>query len=323
MNGAIASLWRWWRREMLALVPERWRSRREDCLALWRPGEVALWRRAGGFATPAEEPVADRLVVRLAEQKIWRRQFTLPKSARPFLRQILHNEMDRRTPWRADQVFYDVSAVAHGTALAVTLSLVPKKAVEPAVAELKARGLAADRIELCEGADPAATGAVLALADGAPVIAAGGLWPQRALAALLAAAILSLLGQAAWLTYAEARLAAARQEAAATKRLAAEVALLSRHQHFPTLRRRETPTSLAALDRLARALPDDSWAEEVQFDGGGISVAGVSADPARLLALLQAQGFQSAEFRAPVTRAEGGGQRFQIKARLAEIPHAP
>jgi Tfp pilus assembly protein PilN len=84
------------------------------------------------------------------------------------------------------------------------------------------------------------------------------------------------------------------------------------------LRREESQTAIAILDRLARALPDDAWAEQIELAPDGITVGGVAGEPARLLASLQAQGFTDAQFRAPITPAEKGGQKFLLHAHLPE-----
>ena len=313
----LAGLWNWWWREISAMLPERLRPRQEEQLALWRPGQVALWRRGPDGALPVKQP-SQPLVLRLPGHKIWRRHFTLPRKAQPFLRQIFDNEMERRTPWRAEQIYYDLAAERHPedrASLDVTLTVLPRKSVEPALAAMSAQGLPVDRVELSEDDDPALPGPVVAVADGKPVASAGGggRRPALILGSLAGLALVSLVVQGIWQAAIEAELRGLRQQSADIRSLAADVAKLQRRQHFPSLRQREAGSVLAVLNGLARALPDDSWAEEVDIADGQVSVTGNSADSSRLLALLQTQGFAAAEFRGAQD-----GKKFLIHAR---VPH--
>jgi general secretion pathway protein L len=204
--------------------------------------------------------------------------------------------------------------------LTVTLTLLPKTAVKPALQQLAGVGLFADRLELSEKPDPSRAGPVVALDDGRPVSGGGAfpLWPAYGLAGLALLALLSLAGLALWQGALEAQLRSARQQAHVTRALAADIAAIRRRQHFPLLKRQDVMPAIAALDALSHALPDDSWAEEVDMAGGRIEVIGVSADAARLLSLLDQGGFTAAEFRAPVTPAEGGGQKYHLAALIAD-----
>jgi general secretion pathway protein L len=290
MIERLLGFWRWWWNQ---ITPKK------QAVAVWQGGRLS---RSGDGA----------LLLRLPEQKIWRRQFDMPRSAKPFLRQIFQNEMDRRTPWRADQVYYHLAAERSGEALSVTLSLLPKQAAEPALVELARQNLVADRLEL--GTD----GPIVALSDGQPVnLGDVQRWPRMALAAALSLAVLSLIGQSLGQLVLEMRLDAVRSQAAATRALAAENVKTLRRLHFPTLRRQEVAPQLALLNGLSQALPDDSWAEEVDVQNGQVDLIGISADPAKLIGLLQNGGFAGAEFKGPTTRAETGGQRFHVSTHAA------
>jgi hypothetical protein len=143
---------------------------------------------------------------------------------------------------------------------------------------------------------------------------------------VLLVTLLLLAGQGVCQAILQQRLAAARQEAKATLALAGAFGRQQRQQDFPAFRQRERGTAIDALNRLSKALPDDSWTDSVDIASAGtglaIDVQGHAADAARLLALLEAQGFSGAEFRAPITRDEGGAQRFHLAARVPGAAHA-
>jgi general secretion pathway protein L len=321
MIAKIDLVWRWWCAEMLLLLPLAWRQWGDQWVALWRPDGTMFFRRRGSQAEVATPPPGAALILRLPDQRIWRRQIVLPRNAARFLHQILHNEMERRTPWRADQVYFDAAVPPEQNLpdqMAVTLSLLPRERVAAALADLSSQGWTVDRIELLDGADAALSGPQVAIEDGRRIGAQGPVWPGRLVAALLCAALLSIAGQLVLQAVTAEQLASVREQSASIRHLASDIAAMKRRQHYPALRREESQTAIAILDRLARALPDDAWAEQIELAPDGITVGGVAGEPARLLASLQAQGFTDAQFRAPITPAEKGGQKFLLHAHLPE-----
>lgn len=298
----MIALWRWWHGQMAQLWP-----RKRDRIG--RP--QAVWRQDKLIVDEIASPAGTALTLRLADRQPWRRHLTLPRAAAPFLRQILRNEMDRRTPWTADQVYFTAAAVksAEPGQLAVTLTVLPRRWADPAFDALLAGSLSVDCIQLEED------GAFLSIADGEPVADAGtGRRPTFILATVLAAALLSLVGQAVASGFVDLQLSQARQDAAAARALSAEADSLRRRQHFPSVQREELPSSIALLNRVSRALPDGSWLDELELKDRKLVLGGISPEPAKLPALLQGAGLAGVEFAAPVVPAEGGGQRFQIRA---------
>jgi general secretion pathway protein L len=296
----MIALWRWWYGQMAALLPGK-REEAGRSLAVWRGDRLIL------------DESGEPFTLRLAERQPWRRHFTLPHAARPFLRQILRNEMDRRTPWPADQVYFTAQPgkSAEAGQMAVTLTVLPRRWADPALDAMMVKGLRVERIQLEEN------GPALSIADGEPVADSGSARrPALILAGVMALALLSLLGQAGTALFLDARLAQARHEAAAARSLAGEIDALRRRQHFPSVRRDELPSAIAVLNRVARTLPDGSWLDELDLKERKLVLGGVSAEPAKLLPLLQGAGFGAVQFAAPVVPAEGGGQHFQIRADL-------
>jgi len=301
MTAKLTALLAWWLGELATFLP--WLRPGEPAVALWRDGRIV-----DAAALPKGRPVT----LRLADAKSWHRTLDLPKSARRYLRQIMLAEMDRRTPWRADQVYFHVApdpAPAEPGRMTVALTLLPRSIAAPALAALADLGIAAHSISLGDGAE-------VPLAGASRPFALGGRAAQL-LAALLGVAGVSVAVQSVWLGIAEARLATARQDAKAVHSLVAEVEHLRRQRDLPHLKRQEAPGALGTLDTLARAVPNDSWANSVTLRNGRLVMTGQSADAARLLPLVGA-GFPDAKFDAPVTFAKDG-QVFALSARLSPM----
>lgn len=300
MKARVCAFLTWWLGELALFLP--WLKRTEPAVALWQEGRIV-----NAELLPKSGPVT----LRLAEAKPWRRTFDLPKGARRYLRQIVTAEMDRRTPWRADQVYFHVvpdPAPAEPDRMKVALTLLPRPIAAPALEALARMGLAAQAISLGDGAE-------VPLGDGAGRPFALGGRAAPILAAVLAVAALSVAVQSVWLGIAEAQLAQAREDVKAVRRVAAEVEHLRRQHDMPHQKRQETPSALGTLDALARAVPDDSWAESVAIRNGRLIMTGQSADAARLLPLVGAT-FPEAKFDAPVTAGKEG-QTFALSARSA------
>ena len=153
----IGEFFSWWRAELAGMMPDAWRRRfegRHDTLLLSQMGdEVRISRRANGrleelgrisTALPnAAERIAailgglkaesTRVEVAVPPGKLLVKQIQLPLAAEENLRQVLGFEMQRQTPFRAEQVFFNYRVVARrpqSQQLAVELSVVPRTVVE-------------------------------------------------------------------------------------------------------------------------------------------------------------------------------------------------
>jgi len=299
MTARLDAFLTWWIGELAPLLP--WLATGEPAIALWRNDRIA---------NLAELPKGRPVTLRLDEAAPWRRTLDLPKGARRYLRQIVTAEMDRHTPWRADQVYFHVAhdpSPAEPGRMRAILTLLPRAAAAPALEALAGHGLAARSISLGDGAD-----VPLAGTSGNTFPIGGRMVPP--ILALLAVATLSVAAQSIWLAAVEAHLVQARQDVKAVRRLAAEIDHLRRERDLPHLKRQETASALTILDALARAVPDDSWAETAALRNDRLIMTGQSADAAKLLPLIGA-GFPDAKFDAPVTSVQGG-QAFALSARL-------
>jgi general secretion pathway protein L len=145
----------WWGRELVALLPERWRAmlaERADALLLESQGsDLIIWRQSGertrelsriSLAEPIDVQKASLARLRnqlddpdlrrfycIAAERTLRRNINLPAAAENNLRQVLAFEMDRQTPFKADQVYFDYRVAARSSSdknLAIELTVVPR-----------------------------------------------------------------------------------------------------------------------------------------------------------------------------------------------------
>lgn len=303
-------------------------------LALSNGATMAL-RLDGPDGPDVPQAIAARLKdqpveLRLDGRRLLARPLELPKGAEPYLPGIVRAQIDRLTPWTAEEALYGWTAPqeAPGERIRLTVAATPRGAIAPLLSRL--RGLAVGPISIVASLEEA-TGPtpvrLLEQHDGAPFEAGRirkVLMGLLAGTALLAAATLVISDFVVRSLNEE--LAGIEQSTAATRRLlvAARDGLGADGPALRALerRKREAPITTLTLEDLSRVLPDDTYVTDLQISEDRARIAGVSAAPAGLVRLLEQSGhFTGATFVAPTTPVpHGHGERFDIEARI--VPHS-
>ncbi len=329
MFGDIFS---WWLRQMRSLTLG-WRSRRAPLpdariIALQHFGVEPLVltgdlliRRGGqeskiavldlGRKSPAT-PAAPSLGLRLPTGMVLHREVVLPLAAERDVHTALGYEMDRLTPFDADEVFWGISGLRRDPprGLRLTLIVAPRKPVEMLLEALCRVDLRPTFLE-CEA------GCVEMFAP-AQVSGAG----KAALYALCAGLALACLAipvirqqwELADTTRQIAALEPAQQEVVRLRGMltagaSGEAAITAARRSGDALR------NLAAV---TSALPDGTWLSDLTLRSGNLSIDGQSGDAAKLISALAASGLNDPTFVAPVTRAiNGAADLFSIQAKVA------
>ncbi len=291
----------------------------------------------------AGDALSPLLQRRLAETPRWlllparvglRRTLTLPEAAGERLQDILRFEIDRQTPFAADDVRYGHRVLGRrgDGSLDVELVVVPRDAIDAAMAALGPLGGTLAGIDLAvDHADGSRTPLGVNLIDAAGRQRRGD--PQRRYQWLLAAVALLFVALALWQIRsnradaaaafdAEVATEAARARGASQQRQ--QLADLAEGMRFLDQQRAARPTMVAVLDELSRRLPDTTYLEKVAIEGDRILLIGLSTEASALVgylegsALWQAPALAGALQNDPRTRAD----RFTLTARLAAAPGA-
>lgn len=304
----------WWRQALATWVPARWRvllgltgdrlffqHQGDELDMTWREGtQRHALARLPATVTPDE--LHALLGSRLADLPRWwlvpagmvlRRRVLLPAAATDRLRDVLRFELDRQTPFAADDACFDarVVAVREDGQLDVELVAAPKSAFADGLARLGA--LAGDMAGAdVEDADGAPLGVNL-LPEASRVARQA---PHRGLHRTLAAVALVAVVFAAWVVLDNRRVAAdafaeqvdsradeARRVAAQRQQLVDLVAgTVTLNQ---TSARR--PTALEVMDDVTRRLPDNTYLEKLAIEGDRLTLIGFSPEASGLVARLQ------------------------------------
>jgi general secretion pathway protein L len=262
-------------------------------------------------------------VLRLGEADVLGKTLTLPLAAERELDQVLTFEMDRETPFSAEEVYWNHRTIAtdrQNGRLSVRLAVVPKTKLDPLLAALARLGVQPTRIEIGDGLDQ---GFYLPLqnGDGHTYRAYGRLlWPMAALCAvlMLAAIVTPFARQELTLADLERKVAAGRAAAAEADSLRQEIGRLSGTAGFIDNERDKAGRPLVVLAAATRALPDDTYLTEMELRQRKVTLSGRSAAASRLIGALAGDGeFKNPVFTAPVTRLEAlRAELFTINAEV-------
>lgn len=345
MPGFLA----WWGGELRNLLPVRWqaffRSGNVWCLlrhdnGQWhirrsgQPQTTAPWSDA--LDAPEQQALLNaavagverqdlRLALCLPQDAVLRRRLVLPEAARDNLRQIGAFEMDRQTPFRPDQVYYDLRELpgpAPAGRIAAELVVVRRTAVDAKLDHLRNAGIAIDAVDLCEGDKRLGVNLL------PPEMARVHRDPRRRLNLSLtaAAALLLLLCLGQWLHNREDALAAMQSQVDDMRADAQKIAALRKQLEdsagasgFLARRKTDSIAVVDVLQDLTARIPDDTWLERFTVDSGGrVGIQGQSAKAAPLIDALQGSklltdaNFQGVIQRDPATNKE----RFYMDAQL-------
>ncbi|MDX1557228.1 MAG: hypothetical protein R3212_14460, partial [Xanthomonadales bacterium] len=173
----VNAYWRWWLGELKDLLPDTWRERLQHAM---RRVTLEVGSESVEFGVEenrsiehlqslslSQDPDLQKQQVRdlLAEHEllevpralmlqsegVLRKEVRLPLAAESNLRQVLHFEMDRQTPFRAEDVYFDWTVIGHDREngqVRVDLAVVPRAGIDATCQLLAARGLGVSCVDV-------------------------------------------------------------------------------------------------------------------------------------------------------------------------------
>lgn len=290
------------------------------------PGDVQ--RATLAEACAGIDPDDRRLLLIVPHAQVLVRRLVMPAAAAADPRRVAGYEIDRQTPFKADQVEYDVrespGAAPHGQ-VALDLVAVPKATLEPMLARCASLGVRPDAVAVATG-DGVLAGIDLLPRDRRPRRAdrrGRANWLLGAACVLLAVVVLLLWldNRRAALVRMQAEVDAMRAQASQSEQLRGQLTGAIAASKFLVKRKADHPTALAVLDDLTRRLPDSAWLFALTMDdSGGLDIRGEAAKAAALVdtlgisRVLQEPKLQGVIQPDPAT----GKERFEMVARVRQ-----
>lgn len=364
---------RWWARELASMMPSPLRSalahrRARPVLAfdgaqatLWRPvkaagsvrmvesariplvGEAQAVAAGGRTAIAplgrAANGMALEIVVALSSRASLRKRLTLPAAIEPNLRQALAYDLDRHTPFKSDELYFDAVVVDRDTArntLEVDLAAARRAVVDPLLRQAESFGARVVGVTV-DAPAMAGLSAFDLLRTERPGDASSSRWRVAIPLLLLVAGVLVALALPLWQKRVEAislneQADAARQRAGTSDALRTELERRIGDYNFALERKYAFPSAVQVLDDITHLLPDDTWLTQLELrsvrgkDGQReLALRGESANAGRLVTLLEdSQFYRQAAPRSPTTKIQPGpGEIFDVGAQLTPLPPRP
>ncbi len=257
----------------------------------------------------------------LPRDAVLTRSVSFPAQVRANLPQVIRYELDRLTPFQAEDVFFDYAPQAGPkNASRVNLDLVVcrRDLIDGWIKQMSALGSPLDRVTW-EGAWPGANllppeqrprsrrvrlgvGALLLLVAallGVAVLLTP-LWQKQQLAAML-----------------DTELGEVRAQAVAVDDLRQELESARQGSTVVLRQKLERASTLDLLRDLTDRLPEDTWIQNLEISDGQVDLRGESGQATALIALLeQAPNIEGVSFKSPVTQvARTGKERFYLSLR--------
>ncbi len=250
----------------------------------------------------------------------------LPLAALENLREVVGFEMDRHTPFKAEEVYYDFRVVAvdrNLMQLDVEVLLAPRPVVDPLLERLAGWGLR-----------PSFIGTEAPGAGGGPELnilpeeRRGGrgprlVWPTAILAllALVLAAgalYLPLKAQEIERQGLDRRLALVRAQATGATKLRARLTQAIAAERFLIDKKTLAPSVTALMSEITRLLPDNTRLTRATLKREKLTLSGYSESASALIALMERSNeLTGVRFSSPVTNDPRLGlERFNISAKV-------
>jgi general secretion pathway protein L len=355
----VSAFWRWWTGELAQLVPARFSAIAGGGIPLvaFDNGDLVLLDTRGGGALPVRiaidqlDPAGQRTAlremlqaagenrgrvrVRLARDDVLVRRVWLPAATEENLTQVIGFEMDRLTPFRAEDVYFDHRIVGRDPAsgqVQVELAVARRESVDARVERLRSLGASVQGVLVPQ--DASAKPLDLLPHEQRGQRDAG---RERWLVPSLGALVLALLAIALLLPVYKKRDAVvallpqvgqAKQEAEATDAVRAALEKQVADYNFVMTRKQGTWPALAFVEEISRLLPDNTWVQQLDLKTGKsreLTITGETVSSSKLIEILeQSTLLQNAAPRGAVTRGSTAGmERFMISAEAKPRPLPP
>lgn len=341
----------WWCQQLRDLVPRHWRGRDPaqaglfvtlDSLPADTHATVRLSLRRKGHENELGRFVLDAagtraalrviaasgrtgpVVLVLPQTALLDREVVLPLAAERDPERVLHYEMDRITPFTADEVFWSWAVERRDRALGrlhLRLLLAPKASLQDLFATLTRIGAPPSALE---GRTPGGSNRQIRL--GRPP-SRSERWRRRALVAgatgcaglAVVAGVQPFVHQSLVRNDIEARIAALRPRVEQAEAMRRHIAATKAGGDVLAAERARVGDALQAIAVVTDLLPDDTYLTDFVLRERKLTLSGESTAAAKLIVALSADAMiRNAAFAAPVTRGENShADLFSIRAELA------
>ncbi len=328
LSKPLAQLEQWfeplaqrWRGSLLQQGWHLWLKELHGCLPAWLRRQELPERRYHWPLTAPLDPVPDNLrqVLVLAPSAVLVQSLQLPLAATRNLTTVVGYELDRFTPFDADQLYFVARQERRTpTHLKVTLVAILRERLDQILHDCAVLGLRPHQV------DVQGVGVDLLPAPLRPRQRTAGKGLQRSLpwlcgALLMAAMLLWLNDRQRVLDVMHARVQQQKAEVAHVQRLRQQLLNTRGAAQYLIRRKSAQPPLAALLNELTICLPADTWIDQLEItDGASVSFSGQSAKASALITRIKAcHSLEDAQFEGVIQPdAQTGKDQFSLRAHL-------
>jgi general secretion pathway protein L len=344
---------RWWKRELGFLVPEKIKrlvNDKQGFIIISPEGsQLVLTYTHDGQSEPlatldrgARDPafqglyekderlVKATVILRLKGQDAIQKELSLPAAAKENLYQVVAYELDRYTPFKAEQVYFAVKpldVVNEPGQIRVMLILTPREILDGLYEDVKALGLSLlfadyeDSANNLDGLDYTYNLLPERLRQKTAKLPRLIHWALITLTCLL---LMAVIVMPVWFEYQtvnalQLKTASLEKEAKKVKALQSDIDAVIDETRQLIKEKNATPEVIVMLNTLSSLIKDDTWLSYAQYSDGHLQIQGESPAASTLIAVLEASElFVNARFASPVTQDRISKlERFQITVDVA------
>ena len=349
---------RWWKRELAFLVPEKIKELVNDQqgFIIIRPegSHLVLSYVQNGQSETLEIPESAareltfqrlcekderlakaKVILRLTGHDAIQKELGLPAAAKENLDQVVAYELDRYTPFKAEQVYFAVKpldVVNEPGQIRVMLILTPRELLDGLYDDIKVLGLSLwfvdyegspnnlDELDYSYNLLPEKLRQKTAKLPG---LMHWGLITLTCLL-LMAVIVMPVVLEYQTVNVLQIKADALEKDAKKVKALQKEIDAVIDETRQLLKEKSATPEVIVMLNTLSALIKDDTWLSYAQYSDGHLQIQGESPAASTLIAVLEASElFENARFASPVTQDSISKlERFQITVDVAKAGDA-
>jgi len=355
--AGVGRFFRWWRDELASLIPAAllpypraagkylWAEFEADGIVLRvaRGGQLA---DAGKVALSARDEDSNKLAfnalygksrrpalgLSIPSERILRKTIELPLAVKENLRPALAFELNRQTPFNADQAYFDYRVRAirpKAGQIQVELIVSDRRQIDRELAMLAKWGhpcqVVAPTDELA--GEPRYANLLPPEARARTTLATK--WRYAGMALITIALLGATLAIPLWQKRAavivlNGEAANMKQQAQAVDDLQHSLAKASAEYQYLLERKFKRPAKVALVEEVTRLLPDDTWLSSLEVKANEVVLNGETNSSTKLIRLMEGSSLiQDAAFNSPVVKDRNNNlERFRLSAKIKETSAA-
>jgi general secretion pathway protein L len=356
----VVQFFRWWLGELVSCLPAGLRkaihSRERGLVLAVGEDSVVFWGHQGKtvqdfgqLSLSATAPVdlresAKRFVrkgklrgapleISLPREQVLQREIHLPLAAAENLREVLGFEMDRFTPFKASEIYFDYklrNVDRESKQITVDLALVQRPVADNAITLAKSWDL--DPITIGFEGSTVPLDPSFNFLPGKRPATKGRFLPRLSLALVLlliglgaAAIYLPLYQKQVAVAEFEAEMMQAGTVAVEVSKMENQLNELIRQSQIVIEEKRGRPTATSVLNEVTKLVPDDTWLRQLSWKDDRITLAGYSQKASALIGSLErSQILTNVRFNSSVvTDPRSEMDRFNLSASISRPDGRP